>query len=533
MSNQQAQTRMNQQQLRMMLAQREMARRRFLHFLKHRFKSENRPFAENWHHGYLAELVEAIRLRQLKRTIINIPPRFLKSETFSQSMQAWFLGHDPGPRSSFVSASYSATLAERDARVTREIVEAPWYQALFPDTKIKPDKRTANSWETTQNACRFSTGVGGTLTGMGGDHIIVDDPIKPVDANSETIRATANEWMGETMRTRLNDQKEGTITIIMQRLHELDPTGYLLEKMANEGADQYYHVSLENDPPAKSRTYSFGSFSYTRAADELLHPDRVGAEETAAIKAAMGPNYEGQFNQRPVKMTGDFFRVNWVNFLAQKPEEIRRDLVTHVYQAWDFAVTEKETEKDDPDYSVCATMGVDSLGRYVLIDLWRDRVNTGELIEQMILLFDKWKPRVVWGEEGVIEKSIRPWLTRRQNELGKVFYVQGVKPGRADKVERAQSIRAIMAAGNFYVPQSARWWPDLQNELAGFPRGRHDDMIDACSYLGMKIPEMRISKTSAKPVMTKDCMRITGSDLMQEVQRQNMLRKKKPSSLHY
>lgn len=503
------------------LAKRELARRKLFHFIKYRFAAENRQFSANWHHGLLCEIAEALYYRDLKRVIINIPPRFLKSETFSQSWQAWMLGKDPGPQSSMLSASYSANLAERDARKTREIIESDWYRVLFPGTTINPRKRTASDWETLQGAMRASAGVGGTLTGKGADHLLVDDPVKPEESNSDLIRENANEWFGETMRSRLNDPINGTICVIMQRLHELDMSGYLLKQMSQPGADQYEHVCIANEE-SKRKLYHFGTFFYEREPGELLHPARIDQTATDGLKAVMGPNYEGQYNQRPTKMEGDFFKLEWLEEHDMTSQDVLEQYVRTTYQFWDLAVTEKDSNKSDPDYSVCVTLGIDEYGRWWLIDVWRDRVDSGQLVDAMIALHRKYSPGQVFMEKGSLEKAIAPLLRLRQKDLNYFFAPQPLSHGNKDKEFRAQAIRGVMSAGLFCVPTRSAWLQDFKLELAAFPKGAHDDMIDALSYGGIKLGELRPGRNRELPSVQRAVknkpIQITGDDLDRLVQ---------------
>lgn len=484
-------------QTRQARARRELARRRFFHFMAYRYEQQRMHMKWNWHHGLLSEIVEAIHLRQLKRTIINIPPRFLKTETFAESAHAWYIGQDDSPYSSMLSASYSGDLASQAAGRTREILASEWYQRLFPTVALRKDKRAESDWETVNGAKRQSAGVSGTLTGKGGMHLMIDDPLKPQDANSDLERTKACTWIGETMYSRRNDPVNATITMIMQRLHELDPTGYLLDKMKNPKADQYTHICLANEE-SKRRIYSFGSFFYERQPDELLHADYLPRAETEALKVVQLGNYEGQYNQRPTKMEGDFFKLAWLNYDERDPSDMRRDLA-NVYQSWDLAVTEKDTNKEDPDYSVCATLGVDDTGRWLLLDVWRDRVNTFELVEQMIALHKQWDPKNVFIEKGAFEKAIKPFLDHRCREVGYFVYPEPVSHGNKDKEFRAQPFRAMMASRALYVPRHAPWLTDLKLELSSFPRGSHDDQVDALAYLGIKIQTLKPGPAHRRP----------------------------------
>jgi predicted phage terminase large subunit-like protein len=210
-------------------------------------------------------------------------------------------------------------------------------------------------------------------------------------------------------------------------------------------------------------------------------------------------------------MEGDYFQWKWLNTYRKLPP------LQYLYQAWDFAVSEKQLEKEDPDYSVCATVGIDHSGRYYLVDLWMGRENTATLIDVMIAQHRKHSPRIVWGEQGVIEKAIKPFFIKRCQELGYYFVLDGVKPGRSDKIERATAIRGVMASGAFHIPEAHKHIPDIQSQLTSFPRGRHDDIVDALAYIGMQLQLIKANQPGFTPAQTTPRPNapviFTGSDL--------------------
>ena len=165
---------------------------------------------------------------EIKRLIINIPPRFFKSITVSVAWPAWILGHNPGKQ--IMGASYSKELAMTHSVNCRNVIESDWYRALFPNTILAPDQNTKNKFKTTQGGCRYAVGVGGTITGEGGNFIVMDDLVSAGDSNSRVTRESANNWIGQTAHNRLNDKHNGVLVLVMQRLHQNDATGFLLEQ---------------------------------------------------------------------------------------------------------------------------------------------------------------------------------------------------------------------------------------------------------------------------------------------------------------
>ena len=174
-------------------------------------------FERSWHIEAIAYRLEQVRRGEIKRLIINMPPRSLKSISASVAFPAFVLGLDPTRR--LICVSYSAELAKKHSNDFRALVEAPWYRSAFPTTRIGPYKNSEIEIEFTSRGFRLATSVGGTLTGRGGDIIVIDDPLKPDDAYSETKRNQANEWFKNTLLSRLDDKRTGAIVIVMQRVH--------------------------------------------------------------------------------------------------------------------------------------------------------------------------------------------------------------------------------------------------------------------------------------------------------------------------
>src|SRR5271169_1690750 len=186
--------------------------------------SPGQIFIPAWHLGAIAYQLERVRRGESKRLIINMPPRSLKSVTASVAFPAFVLGHDPHRR--IICVSYSGDLAKKHANDFRAVLEAPWYQTLFKRTRIG-QKDSEIEIQLTARGFRLATSVGGTLTGRGGDLIVIDDPLKPDDAYSEAKRNAANQWFKSTLLSRLDDKRTGAIVIVMQRVHMDDLTGFV------------------------------------------------------------------------------------------------------------------------------------------------------------------------------------------------------------------------------------------------------------------------------------------------------------------
>ncbi len=184
-----------------------------------------RTFSPAWHAEILAAKLQGLREGHVKRLVVNVPPRHLKSLAASVALPAWLLGHDP--TLAIVNVTYAQDLSEKFARDCRALMASDWYQALFP-TKLASSREPLAELATTEGGFRLATSVGGVLTGRGADVILIDDPLKPIDAMSQSRRAAANDWFDSTLYSRLNDKEKCAIVIVMQRLHEDDLAGHVL-----------------------------------------------------------------------------------------------------------------------------------------------------------------------------------------------------------------------------------------------------------------------------------------------------------------
>ena len=202
--------------------------------------SPNDTYLDNWHIDVICrELMKAADdTNDNNRLIINIPPRYMKSIICSVAYPAFLLGHNS--RVSIICVSYSDELAEKFALDCKRVMQSAWYKDLFPKTAISRDKKAVCDFVTTRGGGRYTTSVNGTLTGRGGDYIIIDDPMKPMDAISDTLREKTNQWYGHTLYSRLNNKNTGKIIVIMQRLHDEDFTGYLLAT-----DDRFKHIKIQ------------------------------------------------------------------------------------------------------------------------------------------------------------------------------------------------------------------------------------------------------------------------------------------------
>ncbi|BGI52071.1 MAG: phage terminase large subunit [Candidatus Hamiltonella defensa (Ceratovacuna japonica)] len=418
-------------------------------------------YLHNWHVDLIAEYLKACTDRDIKRLIINIPPRYLKSIAVSVAWPAWVLGH--APSSTFLASSYSDKLALKHSVDCRLVVQSAWYRKVFPQIQLVRDQNEKSKFVTTARGHRIATSTGGTATGEGGDFLIVYDPHNPRQAESPTEREKALEWFDQTFYSRLNDKKNGVIVVVMQRLHEKDLSGHLLAQGGWE------HVKIP--AIADSRTMiDFGRIRKTRSPGELLHPEREGKPEIAKTQTALGTyGFSGQYQQEPVPAEGGMIKKPWVHRYKTPPAHPVR-----IVQSWDTAY--KPNQINDP--SVCTTWAETRLA-YYLLEVWRDRVEYPRLKSAVKSLAEKWHPNAILIEDKASGQSLIQEL-----KASTPLPIIAITPEQ-DKLTRMSAQSAQFEAGKVFIPDSAAWLLDFEKELFTFPLAEHDDQIDSTSqFLG-------------------------------------------------
>lgn len=415
------------------------------------------PYSHNWHVDLIAEYLEACTRREIKRLVINIPPRYLKSISVTVAWPAWLLGKDPGER--ILAASYAHKLSLKHSTDCRLVIKSDWYRGIFPDTQLTDDQDTKEKFVTTQRGMRYATSVAGSAIGEGGNFLIVDDPTSATQAASDVQRQTANDWFDQAFATRLNDKENGVIVVVMQRLHAQDLTGHLL------GKGGWEHLCI----PAVAETRTIIDFGRVRVERQQGEPLHAAREDLAAIgrqKVALGSYaFAGQYQQRPAPAEGGIFKAHWFARYAA-----RRDDYLEIVQSWDTA--HKPGELNDP--SVCTTWGV-RIDGYDLLDVRSGRMEYPDLKARAIRMAEDWKPIAILIEDKASGQSLIQDL-RRETTLP----VIAIQP-KGDKIFRASGVSAMVEAGKVALPQQAPWLTDYEMELLTFPNGAHDDAVDSTS----------------------------------------------------
>lgn len=422
-------------------------------------------FAPNWHHDAIGNQLARVQRGAATRLIVTMPPRYLKSITISVAWVAWQLGRDPGLK--FVCVSYSAELAQKHAGDCRAIMQTDWYQRVFPDTRLKRGGGAEMDFATTKGGGRLSTSVGGTLTGRGGDIIIIDDPIKPDEAMSETTRRKVIYWYANTLSSRLNDKSKGAILLVMQRLHEEDLAGHLLE------AGGWDHLSLQAIAETSEDVPLGGARMHKRQSGDALHPEREDVARLTALKKEMGSaSFSAQYQQSPVPAAGLHVKREWFRHYMEPPKRQPGDLIV---QSWDTA------SKDGVfnDFSVSITALVRKNEVFVL-DVFRGRLQFPDLRRHAIDLARLWQTDTLLIEDAASGAQLIQVL-RHEAPQGVPTPIARKPDG--DKETRFSAQTQRIEAGNLLLPEDAPWLAAFERELLGFPNLRHDDQVDALTQL--------------------------------------------------
>jgi predicted phage terminase large subunit-like protein len=416
-------------------------------------------YLPNWHVKAISHQLQHIRDGEINRLIINMPPRYLKSLTVSVILPAFLLGHNP--RMKIFGVSYSNDLSAKHAADFRAIVQSDWYQKTFPSMRVA---RIADSdIFTTKRGFRRSTSVSATLTGLGGDMIILDDPQKPVDAQSDTLRNSLNQWFTNTLLSRLDNKATGVIILVMQRVHLHDLTGFLVDN-----SKDWTVLSLPAIAEVDEKVAIGEGEYHTRRAGEALHPTYETLSTLEKLRNEMGSAiFSAQYQQSPVPDGGAMIKRAWLHYYDQLPERSYR---TKVIQSWDTAAKVGAQN----DWSVCTTwLLVDN--RFYLMDLVRGRYEYPQLRAMAIAQAQRYDPLKI-----LIEDTSTGIALAQELRQSNIYAVKPV-PVERDKLGRLFVHQAKFEAGLVLFPRKAPFLAQLETELLNFPQGKHDDQVDSLS----------------------------------------------------
>lgn len=458
---------------------------------------EQYPFKDGMHIRAICAHLQAAAERRIKTLCINLPPRLGKSVLCSVLFPAWILARSP--KETLLFASYSQTLANRDSVKTRALVESDWYQARFPHVKIRDDSNLKTAFITTEGGGRQCTSVGGTVTGLGGSFLVLDDPLNASDGESALVRETANQWFQEAWYNRVaGDPNEAVRIVIMQRLHSRD-----VSALAKEAGWDMLILPMEYEgkaePTALNWTDPRTEFG------ELLWPEQWGRAAVDKMKVTLGSYaYAGQYQQRPAPRGGGIIKRHWIrywydpNVLAnpepvpvqmpdgewteavQEPLTVTADMPT--LSSWDCSF--KGGVKND---YVVGQIWHRAGGKFYLLDQFRAKADFPETVAAVRQMVRTWNPLPTLIEGKANGPAV---ISALQGELSGILEINP----EGGKESRASSVAPLFEAGNVYLPhpQMADWVEESIQEITVFPRAPNDDVVDAMSQALVHIRDRRV-----------------------------------------
>ena len=417
-------------------------------------------FLYNWHIGLITEHLEAVSRGEEKRLIINIPPRYMKSLCVSVMWPVW--SWIARPENRWIFASYSQSLAAKHSVDRRQLIQSSFFQKQWGKLfSLTDDQNLKTEFMNTRRGHMIATSVGGTATGKGGDIIVVDDPHNPLEANSDVLRQKAIDFFDQTLTTRLDNKKNGAIVVVMQRLHEDDLTGHLLEQ------GDWTHLCVPAQ--AESRTiYNFpiSGKSKTYNEGDILFPKREDLAEIERQKRALGSiAFAAQYQQRPTPSEGAIIQKSWFKYYSELP--IKFD---EILQSWDMSFKESENS----DYVVGQVWGRVGANKYLLAQV-RKKMAFPDTIRAFRTMTAQW-PRAY--RKLVEDKANGSAIISTLKDS--ITGIIAVNPTES-KLARLSAVCPQIEAGNVYLPDPKQnpWVNDLIDEALRFPRGKHDDQVDA------------------------------------------------------
>ena len=431
----------------------ERCRESFIFFVQQMWPS----FISGKHHGIMAEAFERVASGELKRLIINMPPRHTKSEFASYLLPSWFLGKYPEKK--IIQTAHTAELAVGFGRKVRNLVSSEAFQKVFA-TRLSTDSKAAGRWNTDKGGDYFAIGVGGAVTGKGADVLIIDDPHSEQEAKqgNPAVYDNVYEWYTSGPRQRL--QPGGAIIIVMTRWSKKDLSGQILKNSEKDGVNEWEVIDFPAILPSGTP----------------LWPAFWKKEELEALKAELPVSkWEAQYQQNPTSEEGAIIkRDQWMIWKEEHAPDCE-----YIIQSWDTAF-EKSNRSD---YSACTTWGVfyhpdksgDLKPNIICLDAFKRRMEFPELKKKAFDMWKEWNPDTLIVEK----KAAGAPLIYELRKIG--IPLEEYTPGKGnDKIARVNAVSDLFASGVVWCPET-RWADELMEELASFPNGDHDDLVDASS----------------------------------------------------
>ena len=438
------------------------------------------------HHRRIAEKLMAVERGDILRLIVNVPPRHGKTQLATKTFPAWYVGRNQ--KHSVIVATYNEKFSGDLGRAVRNLLCSKMYSQVFPDVCLETGSRASDYMQIDDGGALAFAGRGGTITGRGGDLLVIDDPLKGrEEADSPTIRDKLWNWYNSDLKTRLMSDG-GRIILIQTRWHEDDLVGRLTDPL-----NSYYE-------PAEAETWEIINFPALAEAGDppkrppgaALWPSRFSAKFLKDLQRADPRGFMALYQGKPSPDDGEFFKDEHIRTYGRNDLPPRDSL--RFYVASDHAVSTKQGR----DSTVLIPVGVDADETiWIMPDVWWRQQPTDVVVEAMLNMINAYQPYWWWAERGHISKSIGPFLRKRMIEDRTFCAINEVVP-IGDKQTRAQSIQARMALGKVRFPKFAAWFPAARDQLLKFPHGAHDDFVDALAYVGLGLNMIVPSRYAGK-----------------------------------
>jgi len=406
----------------------------------------------------LINLLEKVERGELKRLMVFMPPRHGKSEICSIQFPAWYLGKNPSRE--VICSSYSADLAVEFGRKTRNLFASPEYQNVFKNTTLAEDSKAAGNWNTNIGGSYKATGAGGAITGKGADIFLIDDPVKNrEEAESEVVRQSKWDWYRSTARTRLNPG--AAIVFVVTRWHDADLAGMILQNDVN------HEWTVLSIPAIADHDEEF------RKTGEALWPAQYPVSELMSIKTDVGVyEWSSLYQQQPISSELQEFKNHW--FRPRKREEIEK-ITTRCFVTCDTAIS-KEAEADNT--GICINW-VDQENIWNF-KAYKMRINPKEFIDHLFHIYETYRPEKIGIEKTIYLQTLKPFLDEEQRKRNKFLPVIELDHQQKNKELRIRGLIPRYESNSIFHIEGE--CADLVEEEIRFPRGVHDDVLDAAAY---------------------------------------------------
>lgn len=457
------------------------------------------PFVPGWHIDAICDHLQACTEGHIRKLVINVPPRHMKSLATAVFWPSWTWTRKPSTR--WIFASYAESLSFRDSMKCRDVIRSPWYQDSFGTSfQLKEDQNTKGKFENTARGFRIASSVGGAVLGEGADYLVGDDCHKVKEVESETVREGVLEWWDKTMSTRGNDPKTVVKVIIMQRLHQKDLAGHVLRQGGWE------HLRLPAEYEGKKTITCLGWTDPRTKVGEVLWPKRFDKPELDELKVSLGTyGSAGQLQQNPVPAGGGIIKQRWLRYCHELPGK-RYQLgqggpTFRLDELYRFLVCDPAlTEDEESDYTAIGAFAIvrQRPSLLLLLDLYREQIDGDQVLGALDRMRSLWKPAYTALETVHFQKVLfqqakkKGWAIREvSTALDALVRID------KDKVARTYAAAPFIEHGRFWVLESLAHRAEYELELTSFPKAENDDTVDVTD-VGVAIAMQHAPLTGAE-----------------------------------